>query len=135
VVQVLIGPGWFGRESDGRSTWLWSRGNSAIILRSSAPNRVTLRYGMRALGKRIVTASVGDRVVWRGTIGEGMSSVEIEDIPVPAGATVLSFKTDSPGVAESPGGGGRALTYALYNPQLRAALSTARGPIPHGNGF
>ncbi|MGH7944818.1 MAG: hypothetical protein ACREH8_15550 [Opitutaceae bacterium] len=47
---VYIGHGWFERESYAKDVWVWSKGDSALLLRTSStqPKRATLRFSIRA---------------------------------------------------------------------------------------
>jgi hypothetical protein len=120
AISVLMGDGWFERESYEDDIWAWSKGESTLLIRSEGKvaRSVTLRFGIRALGRRTVTASMGDRVVWHRLVGDEALGAEITDVVLPPGTTALVFQTDSPGIAESAAPGARALTFALYNPTL-----------------
>jgi hypothetical protein len=119
-IRVLLGEGWFGRETHGPEVWAWSKGEAALRLRSEAkePRQATLRFGVRALGSRTVTAKFDGQVVWQGKVGEQFEEVRIPALTISPGGALLYFETDVPGVPEAGAAGGRALTYALYNPVL-----------------
>jgi hypothetical protein len=122
AVRAMVGEGWFARETDRSDTWLWSKGTATLRLRidaTQATTPVTLQFAMRSLGARTVTASIGDRIVWRGRVGEPLSPVEITGLALPGGTTTIVFATDEPGVLESADPGARALTFALYNLRLK----------------
>ena len=121
-VRVVIGDGWFARETDGRDMWLWSKGTATLLLRvdaAQATTPVTLQFAMRSLGVRTVTASIGGRIVWQDRVGEPLAPVEIAGLALPGGTTTIVFATDEPGVPESAGPEARALTFALYNFRLK----------------
>ncbi len=121
-VSAVIGDGWFGRETDSKNMWVWSKGESALLLRVNAKQpttAVTLRFSVRGLGARTVTAKIGGRVVWRGNVGEQLAPVEIADLALPAGVTALVFTTDTPGVPESTGPDARPLTFAVYAVRMK----------------
>jgi hypothetical protein len=119
--SVVMGEGWFPRETDGRSHWQWSRGEAVIFLhrQGEAPAPVTFRFEVRGLGQRRATLAWGERVLWQGVVAEALAVVEIPGVIVPAGMTELRFSTDAPGILESNAPGARALTFALYNPRLQ----------------
>jgi hypothetical protein len=119
-VTVLIGDGWYGRESHGRDVWVWSQGESALLLNldGTQPCTTSLSFTLRGLGDRTVTATVDNRVVWRGRVGEEPQAVEIAGLALLPGITRILLQDDAPGVAESPAGDARALTFAVYNPRF-----------------
>ncbi len=120
TIRVLLAEGWFGREQHGADTWAWSRGPATVLLHADGAvgRPVTLRVTLRALGPRLVTARVGDRVVWRGAVGEAHAEQAISGLVLSAAPLRVWFDTDAPGVPESAAPGARALTYALYNPRV-----------------
>jgi hypothetical protein len=119
-INVIMEDGWFGRETHGRDVWAWSKGESTLLLRLSGkqPATITLRFGVRGLGTRTVTARIGERAVWRGVVGEEAAFVKIADLALQPGRNAIVFQSDVPGVLESTGPEARALTFALYNPRV-----------------
>lgn len=115
-VAVIVGDGWFERETGGGETWRWSKGASTLWLDPADrnPPPFTLRFGIRSLGRRTVTARLGGRVVWHGQVGEAREEIQIGPLELPAGLTPLAFSTDEPAVLESASPGARALAFALY---------------------
>jgi hypothetical protein len=120
TINVLLGEGWFGRETYGREVWAWSKGEATLLLRVSGreARTGTLRFNMRSLGARHVTATMGGQIVWRAQVREEADRGEIAGLSLPPGTTAIVFRTDTPGVPESAVAGARPLTYALYNPEL-----------------
>jgi hypothetical protein len=120
-VWVGAGEGWFGRESDGRSTWVWSRGKSDlwVLVGGTRPVTVGLGFRVRGLGDRLVTARLGDRTLWRGAVGAEMVSASLPELTLPPGLSTITFLSEAPGVAESPQADARALTFALYDLALK----------------
>jgi len=120
-VRVLMGEGWFGRENHGNDVWAWSKGEGVLLLRCDArqPKTVTLRFSVRVHGARTVTATWGDRVVWRAFVSDDAGPVEIANVRLESGTAAIVFHTDAPGVPESTNPGARALTFALFNPQVK----------------
>jgi hypothetical protein len=118
---VGAGEGWFGRESDGRSTWVWSRGKSDlwVLVGGTRPVTVGLGFRVRGLGDRLVTARLGDRTLWRGAVGAEMVSASLPELTLPPGLSTITFLSEAPGVAESPQADARALTFALYDLALK----------------
>ena len=124
-VHAIIGMGWFGRERDSRDVWAWSSGPAILWLAPGGRQRVTtvtLRFGMRSLGDRTVTAKIGDRIVWSARIGERQSQAEFTAVLSKGRATDVVFSTDEPGVRESSNSSARLLAFAIYN------LRLAEGP-------
>ncbi len=121
-VSAIVGDGWSARETYGRTTWIWSKGKSTLWLRISGdrpPIARTLTFAMRSLGPRIVTVTIGDRIVWRGEVGEQLMPVETTRLELPPGLTAVVFSTDSPGVLESASPDARALTFAVYSVSVK----------------
>jgi hypothetical protein len=73
---------------------------------------------LRSLAPRSVTLRAGERILWRGSIGENLVRIEIPALAVPPGTTPIMFSTDAPGIAESATPGARPLAFALYNLRL-----------------
>lgn len=119
-VHVLLGEGWYGRETLGPERWAWSKGESTLLMRvdGTEPRIARLRFTLRSLGARTVTATVAGRVVWRANVSDGAEAVQLPPLTLAPGKTALLLQTDAPGVPESPAAGARALTYAVYNPEV-----------------
>jgi hypothetical protein len=118
---IFVGEGWFAPERHGNDRWVWSKGESTLLIELNAgqAGAVTLQFGIRGLGERTVTARVAGRMVWQARIGENAEHVEIKGLVVPPGSTAMVFETDAPGVPESNDPEARKLTYALYNPGIQ----------------
>jgi hypothetical protein len=118
--NIYLGPGWFGRESHGRDVWAWSTGESTLLLRLSGgeSRTATLRFSIRGLGGRTVTASIAGSVVWRASVPEHITVAEITGVRLQPGTTEIIFQSDTPGVPESDDASARKLTFALYNPAI-----------------
>lgn len=116
-VRVLLGEGWFGRESYEGDVWAWSKGESALLLQLDAKESrtITLRFSIRGVDTRTVTATMGERLVWRTVVGEQTDLVEITGLILQPGTTRIVFRSDTPGTPESTAPGARTITYALYN--------------------
>ena len=116
---VFVGEGWFPPEKHGRDVWCWSKGESTLRVRLESADAapVTLRFDVRALGARGVTARINERTIWQAELGDEAKTVEIRET-LPGGATDIVFQTDAPGVLESDHPLARRLAYAIYNPRL-----------------
>lgn len=119
-VRVLLGDGWHGRETLREERWAWSKGDSTLRIRVEAaePRTIKLRFDLRSLGSRSVSARIDHRVIWRAALRDGVESVAIAGLLLPPGTTDIVFQTDAAGVPESSAPGARALTYAIYNPEV-----------------
>lgn len=121
-VTVALGEGWFAPERHGRDRWAWSAGRAVLLVQAEKARTgkpVTLRFRLRASGARTVTVRAGERVLWQGAVAGELVPVEWREEAWPAGVTRVEFSTDSPGIAEAPGDGGRVLAFAIYNVELR----------------
>jgi hypothetical protein len=118
-VVVALGDGWYPEERHGRDRWAWSGGGAELRFQADKRVSVTLRFQLRAVTPRRVTVTWDGDVLWQGAVANDLVRVELRGLVLPGGATTLGFSTDAPGVAEAPGDGGRTLTYALYNVELR----------------
>ena len=121
-VTVALGEGWFAPEKHGSDRWAWSAGRATVLVHArEARNEkaVTLRFRLRSSGARTVTVTLGGRTLWQGPVAGGLVPVELAGVTWPGGVTPLELTTDTPGVAEAPGDGGRVLAFALYNVELR----------------
>lgn len=120
-VTVALGAGWHAPERHGRDRWAWSGGRATLLLHAAARREatVTLRFGLRSSGRRVVTVSQAGRILWQGEMAGELVRVELPGLAWPEGVRSLEFATDTPGIAEAPGDGGRSLAFALYNAELR----------------
>jgi hypothetical protein len=121
-ISAMVGDGWYERETDRRETWRWSKGGGATlwinIPAGQAPS-FTLQFGIRSLGFRTVTARVADRLIWSDRVGPELRFVNIGALTFSPGWTAIDFATDAAGIPESVDPDARALTYALYDVQLK----------------
>ena len=119
-VRVALADGWFGVERYGRDTWTWSGGDASLrVATSAAPQEVTLRFALRALGPRTITVRAGDRVLWQGRVAENFLTVTTPPLPLTSEAVrLITFTSDAPPQPESSAAGARALAFALYNLRL-----------------
>jgi hypothetical protein len=120
TAALFAGDGWFGMERHGTDRWAWSTGKSTlhIDVNSKPPQSVTLQFSIRALGSRMVTARMGEKIIWQASVGEDAQDAEVRGLAIKRGTTHIVFQTDSPGVPESNGANARELTFALYNPVI-----------------
>ncbi len=115
-----LGDGWYGMERGSGTTWAWSRGRSSVTL-EAWPKRATaarLEFRVRSLAPRVLIASQDGREIWRVSVGADFTPRESVPLRLPGGRGRIEFETDSPGVPEGPGAGGRLLAFALYDPRL-----------------
>jgi hypothetical protein len=121
-ISAALGDGWFDHERHGRDSWAWSRGRSTLLVHADTKRGgvdSTLRFSLRGLVRQQVTIRLDGRVLWQGAVAEKFLPVELTRIPLAAGTNAIELSTDTPGTAESAAPGARALTFALYNVQLR----------------
>lgn len=119
-LSLATGPGWFPRESMGNEYWIWSQGESSLLLRHTGEETrtVNVHFGIRGLGERTVMARMEGRAVWKGAVSSQFEEVTIPGVALAPGQTSLLFTTDTPGIPESATANARALTFALYNLRL-----------------
>jgi hypothetical protein len=120
-IHIGTGAGWYAPESDGRETWEWSKGKSELwmLVSDAKPVTMGLNFRMRGLGSRIVTARIGERLLWSRRIGEAFASVELPGLTLQPGLNTITFTSDSHGIAESAQPDARALTFALYQIRMK----------------
>ncbi len=120
-VTVALGEGWHAPERHDRDRWAWSSGPATLwVYAAQRPGAaVTLRFGLRSSGRRIVTVTQDGTLRWRGEVAGELVRVELPGLSWPGGVLPLAFTTDEPGVAEAPGDGGRVLAFALFNVEVR----------------
>ena len=114
--------GWFGRESDGRQDWFWSRGKSTVAL-EAWPKRdgaARLEFALRGISPRTVIIRADGREIWRGEAGSAVTSRQVVTIPLTNGRAAIEFASDAEPVREGPSPDARSLSFALYDPHLIA---------------
>ncbi len=115
-----LGDGWYGMERGSGTTWAWSRGRSSVTL-EAWPARAAaarLEFRVRSLAPRVLIARQDGREIWRASVGADFTPRQSVPLRLPGGRGKIEFETDSPGVPEGPGAGGRLLAFALYDPSL-----------------
>lgn len=119
-VRVLLDEGWFGRETHEGQTWAWAKGPATLRLQfdGSRATTVRLRFTLRSLGARTVTARRDNQEIWRETFGDEAREVAITALVLEPGSNAIVFHTDEPGVPEAPDQYARALTFAVYDPTI-----------------
>ncbi len=113
--------GWYAEESTGNSRWHWSGGAGRIQLvnPTSAPVRARLRLMIQSFRSRDLTVRLDAQVLATRTLDGSNQVVEIENVVLPPGPTVLTLA----GEGALPGGGdGRLLAFALYGLELRTLV-------------
>ncbi|HYV40962.1 MAG TPA: hypothetical protein VEO02_04135, partial [Thermoanaerobaculia bacterium] len=56
--------------------------------------------------------------IWRVSVGADFTPRQSVPLRLEGGRGKIEFETDSPGVLEGLGAGGRLLAFALYHPRL-----------------
>jgi hypothetical protein len=77
-----------------------------------------LEFRVRSLAPRVLIARQHGREIWRASVGADFTPRQSVPLRLPGGRGKIEFETDSPGVPEGPGAGGRLLAFALYDPSL-----------------
>jgi hypothetical protein len=119
-VSASLGEGWFPLEKHGRDEWAWTSGKAVLRLQSDVtptPARTALHFQLRSVGMRNVVIRRAGDVLWRGSVSEGLVTVNVA-LVLEAGETKVEFETDSAGAPESSAAGGRTLAFAMYNLSL-----------------
>lgn len=112
------GAGWYGIEESARHVWLWAERSGAIELETWPKSRVRVqvRFEMRALDQRTVTARVAGQPVWSASIGTARSS-HVFELELTGGRGTIEFHAEKPPVHD-PAADPRALGFALYDLHL-----------------
>jgi hypothetical protein len=76
---------------------------------------VTLRFAVGSAGTRRVAILENGRELWRGEVRDQHVPVTIAGLTLSPGTTTIEFTTDTAGVNEAPGAGGRTLAFAIFN--------------------
>ncbi|WP_414663884.1 hypothetical protein [Horticoccus sp. 23ND18S-11] len=118
AVRVLPASGWHGPERHLQQHWRWSTGRAELRLTNSsdAPLQLAVRAtASSAGGMRSVRVSLGERLLWGDTVGEGAAPLRF-GLTLPPGVTTLVFSTDKP--AEKVGTDPRALAFQIANLEI-----------------
>jgi hypothetical protein len=122
AVQVIPAQGWHGPELDAKHRWRWTSGRAELKLvnQSGGPLRVTMRGEASSVeGSRSLRVSLGERLLWGGTI-ESRQAVALRfGFVLPPGETVLIFSTDRPG--RKMGGDPRELSFQVADLEIVVA--------------
>jgi hypothetical protein len=124
AATVEVRQGWFNPEQNSHHRWVWAESRGRLDV-STWPRsaQVEARITVRLLGMtpRIVYARVGDREIWRGSVGQKLTLVELPPLPVTGGHLELEFETDARPVLENARPDARRLGFALYDPMISAS--------------
>lgn len=120
TARVVLGDGWYGAEKYHRDRWAWSQEKSVLLvyLESNTPAPLTLNFSMRSLGSGKITATIGNKVIWRASSHEKLASVDALSAVFSPGTTEIVFESDSSGVRERPVADARSLAFSIYNLRL-----------------
>jgi|GEM_PF-231788 len=123
TARVTLGEGWYGTERNHRDRWAWSEGKSSLLVHLDAkkPTRLTLKFAMRSLGDRQVTATLQNQVVWRASVHEKLAWVDTLSSIFSPGTTEIIFATNTPAMPEAPAKDARPLTFSIYNLQVESS--------------
>lgn len=120
-IEAGFGAGWQPEERAGGERWRWSGGEGRLELVNPAarPVRATLRLRVHGLGPRALRVQLGGRELARQALDGTLQTVNLGEIALPPGRTVVTFTSVEPPVA--PGAGdARLLALALHGFELRA---------------
>jgi hypothetical protein len=99
---------WWLPETEGKDSWRWSGGDSALTIHNPQPFavRADVSFGLATGDVREARLRVGGEVVWHTMVRPGeYGEAKVSGIELPPGDTVLLFQSDRPAVA--PGHGDR----------------------------
>ena len=117
---------WWLPETEGKDSWRWSGGDSALTIHNPQPFAVLadLSFGLATGDVRLAKLSIRGEVVWRTMVRPGeYGEAKVSGIELPPGDTVLLFQSDRPAVA--PGRGDRRpITFSVRN--LKIVLRARR---------
>jgi len=106
---------WWQPETEGRDSWRWSRGDSALTVHNPQPFAVVadVSFGLATGDVRLAKLSIGGEVVWHTMVRPGeYGEARVSGVELPPGDTVLLFQSDRPAVA--PGHGDlRPITFSV----------------------
>jgi hypothetical protein len=101
VVEAVFGPvNWALPERSKWAYWRWCFGDATVALRNPQPFTIESHVSFRArpIGERQVFVFLAGKVIWQGKLDPlEITSVDLGEIDLPQGDTVLTFKSDRPG--------------------------------------
>ena len=126
-VDAAFGPAnWWLPETEGRDSWRWSRGDSALTIHNPQPFEIVadVSFGLATGDVRGAALSIGGRVAWSAVVRPAVDNeASVRGVHLRPGDTVLLFQSDRPAV--SPGGGDRRpITFSVRD--LRIVLRGRR---------
>ena len=125
--DAQFGPSnWWLPEKEGKDSWRWSGGDSALTIHNPQPFAVLadMSFGLATGDVREARLSVGGEAVWHTMVRPGeYGEARISGVELPPGDTVLLFQSDRPAVA--PGHGDRRpITFSVRD--LKIVLRARR---------
>jgi hypothetical protein len=100
MMEIEFSDAWHQTERYGSDYWRWSEGTGTLKISNphATPLLVRLRFTLSVSAPRQVHVRIGDHELWASDLTEKISlNVNISDVVVPPGDSVLTFETDRPG--------------------------------------
>ena len=124
--SAQLADGWYGRERSGAAVWAWSAEKASIEVETAGLDAVggklRVRLELRGISERpLEVAHAGERI-WSGQVQPARAWLELPPLAAPSsGPLRLELRSPAAPVAEAPGGGGRALGFAVSGVEVTAA--------------
>jgi len=102
IVEANFDGQWYQVERSWLEYWRWSKGSAAVTLRNPHPFalRVNATFDLRALDRRTLVLQSGGRTLWKHTVSLAEPGhIELRDLRLEPGETVLRCETDRPAIA------------------------------------
>jgi hypothetical protein len=128
---VRLANGWYGQEQDTHHRWAWAESDGHLTIATwprtaAVETRVSLR--LLSLMPRTVRVLTSGRELWRGPIGQALTTVILPPLQVTEGRLDLELATEEPYVPESTGPDARHLGFALYDPAISVSEEPTTPP-------
>jgi hypothetical protein len=126
-LRAWLGEGWHGQEQLARTAtrWHWTKGDAGLRIDNPQGRslRVVLRFNVRSEIERDLQLWLNGQRLRTAKIGTELKVVQMPEIMVPAGTSVLELRSSTP--PTRPGGSdSRPLGFAMYGIEIEVKADT-----------
>ncbi len=128
---VRFDDNWFPAERSALQYWRWAGGDARIDIVNPlpVPVRATVRFGLKSRGSRFLAVSDCRIPLWRGTIGDTLTQVELASVTLAPGPNDWLF-TATPSTPAKRSPSDRGVVFSVRDLEIEILGPATAGPPP-----